>query len=74
MRKIDTERLASNLNYLVEHTTNYGIEKLSQIWFELFDIIESCRSLSTEELIFEVNKLKLIGSFIMNFSFFFVET
>ncbi|CAF3345702.1 unnamed protein product [Rotaria sp. Silwood1] len=53
LKKIDTERLVSNLTYLVEHTNNFGVEKLSTIWFELFDIIESCRSLSSDELIFE---------------------
>ncbi len=53
-RKIDVERLASNLNYLVEHTNDFPIEKLSIIWFELFDLIESCRSLTSEESIFQV--------------------
>ncbi|CAF1252696.1 unnamed protein product [Adineta steineri] len=52
-RKINIERLTSNLMYLVEHTNNYGVEKLSTLWFELFDIIESCRSLLSEESIFE---------------------
>ncbi|CAF0758690.1 unnamed protein product [Rotaria sordida] len=52
-KKIDRERLMTNLTYLVEHTNNFGVEKLSTIWFELFDVIESCRSLSSDELIFE---------------------
>ncbi|UJR16075.1 hypothetical protein I4U23_002988 [Adineta vaga] len=52
-RKLDSARLASNLKYLVEHTNDIGIEKLSNIWFELFDLIESCRVLSSDELIFE---------------------
>ncbi|CAF4457951.1 unnamed protein product [Rotaria socialis] len=54
-KQVDIERLESNLNYLVEHTNNYAVEKLSQVWFELFDIIESCRSLPSDELIFEEN-------------------
>ncbi|CAF3889143.1 unnamed protein product [Rotaria sp. Silwood2] len=53
LKTIDTERLVANLTYLVEHTNNFGVEKLSIIWFELFDIIESCRSLTSDELIFE---------------------
>ena len=54
VKKIDRERLASNLTYLVERTNDFGIEKLSTIWFELFDVIESCRLFSSDEKIFEV--------------------
>ena len=53
-QKIYAERLSTNLNRLVEKTKDFGVEKLSSLWFELFDLIESSRSLPSEELIFEV--------------------
>ena len=53
-RKIDNDRLETYLKSLVQRTDNFPIEKLNSIWFDLFDLIESCRSLTTEELIFEV--------------------
>lgn len=58
MKTIDPERLAANLNLLVERTENFHVEKLSVVWFELFDFIETCRSLSAEEIIFEVRREK----------------
>ena len=73
-RKIDSERLASYLKSLVERTENYPLEKLNSIWFDLFDLIESCRLLPTEELIFEVfpSLSPLKNPLIL--SFFFSET
>jgi hypothetical protein len=53
-RRINGERLTSNLNCLIELTANFGVEQLSTLWFELFDLIESCRLLPTDEYIFEV--------------------
>jgi len=52
-RKIDAERLTSTLSRLVEKTKGFGVEHLSSLWFELFDLIDSIRSFPTEDLIFE---------------------
>ena len=64
---MDSARLQSNLNYVVEHTDNFGVEKLSNIWFEIFDLIESCRLLPSDELIFEVSHSSLISLSQMSF-------
>lgn len=63
LRKIDPDRLVSTLNRLVEITKDFGVEKLSLLWFELFDLIESSRSLPTEDMIFEVKHFR---SFVEN--------
>ena len=73
-RKIDAERLASNLARLVEQTDGFGVEKLSTIWFELFDLIESCRSLASDELIFEVRSDAVLVSSQANMRTLFLET
>ncbi|CAF0916368.1 unnamed protein product, partial [Didymodactylos carnosus] len=44
IRKILHEPLSLNLNYLVSHTNGFGIERLSSIWFDVYDYIESFRS------------------------------
>jgi len=54
VKRIDVERLEKILQNVVEKTDSYPIEKLSIIWFELYDLIESCRVLDSDELIFEV--------------------